>query len=217
METKDTLSWAELPKPIQGQFLETSRLLELKRGEHIYTQGHEPEAIYFVKRGLVGLVLTSSTGKEHLLRFFREGQVFGHRSLFSKQKHHASTVALDTTQVLRVPKEIFLKTLDENPTLYKQLVQVLSKELGRCEIQRVMILENQILARTAQSLVYLKDLHPDHSWTRQEIANFCASTVSTVIKAMAKLESLGLIRQEGRSIEILDRVGLLKLQDQDKE
>ena len=159
----------------------------------------------------------SASGKEHLLRFFREEQFFGHRTIFSQGTHHASTIALDSTVVLKIPKEVFLETLDESPLLYKQLVQVLSRELGRSEIQRVMILENQILARTAQSLVYLKDLHPQHAWTRQEIANFCASTVSTVIKAMTKLETMGLIRQEGRSIEILNREGLLNLQDQDKE
>ena len=170
-----------------------------------------------MKKGLVGLVVMGASGKEHLLRFFREEQFFGHRSIFSQETHHASTVALDSTVVIKIPKEVFLKALDESPLLYKQLVQVLSRELGRSEVQRVMILENQILARTAQSLVYLKDMHPDHAWTRQEIANFCASTVSTVIKAMTKLETLGLIHQAGRTIEILDRDGLLNLQDQDRE
>lgn len=78
-----------------------------------------------------------------------------------------------------------------------------------------MILENQILPRTAQALVYLKELHPAHKWTRQEIANFSASTVSTIIKALAELEAKGLIRQEGRSIDILNREGLIALQDHD--
>ena len=108
-----------------------------------------------------------------------------------------------------------LKTLSEHPELYKHLIHVLSKELRRCEVQHVMILENQILARTAQALVYLKDLHPKHPWTRQEIANFCASTVSTVIKALAKLEAMNLIRQDGRQIEILDRDSLINLQEND--
>jgi CRP-like cAMP-binding protein len=76
-----------------------------------------------------------------------------------------------------------------------------------------MILENQILSRTAQTIIYLKDIHPNHNWTRQEIANFCASTVSTIIKAMAELEDMGLISQKGRSIDILDREGLLNLEN----
>ncbi len=101
-----------------------------------------------------------------------------------------------------------------SPVLLKDVVVVLAKELRQAEIQHVMILENQILARAAQALIYLKDLHPEHSWTRQEIANFCASTVSTIIKTLAELEARGLILQEGRAITILNREGLLLLQDE---
>ena len=103
--------------------------------------------------------------------------------------------------------------IEKHPSLLRDVVKVLSKELRRCETHQVMILENQILVRTAQAVVYLKDLHPDHSWTRQEIASFCASTVSTVIKALSELENLNLIKQDGRSIQVLDRDGLIALQD----
>ena len=78
-----------------------------------------------------------------------------------------------------------------------------------------MILENEILVRTAFAIVSLKDLHPDHNWTRQEIANFCASTTSTIIKALAEFEERGLIEQTGRKIKIIDRAKLIALQDGD--
>jgi CRP-like cAMP-binding protein len=59
--------------------------------------------------------------------------------------------------------------------------------------------------------IYLKDLHPERNWTRQEIANFCSSTVSTVIKTLAEREDKKLIRQAGRVIEVLDRTALVNL------
>lgn len=215
MQTTDNMYWKVLPQKVQEKFLESSTRLDLKRGENIYTHGQTPKGIYFIQQGLVGLVILGMSGKEHLLRFFRRDQFFGHRTLFSNETYHGTTVALEPTKILMVPKEVVLKEIEEDPSIYKYLIEVISKELRRCEVQRVMILENQILARTAQSLIYLKDLHPHHPWTRQEIANFCASTVSTVIKAMAKLESMNLIKQDGRSIEIIDREGLINLQDQD--
>lgn len=206
--------WADLPKDIKIQFETQSKLIELKRGESIYRQGDEPKGVYFVKTGLVGLVLIgSSSGHEHLLRFFKQGQYFGHRSLFSEEGYHGSTIALEPTILKLVPKALILEVMNQNPHMYRDVLRVVSKELRRCEVQHVMILENQILGRVAQALVYLKELHPEHNWTRQEIANFCASTVSTVIKTMAQLEEMGLISQKGRSIEIQDREGLLALQD----
>jgi CRP-like cAMP-binding protein len=159
------------------------------------------------------MLVGQASGKEHLLRFFRQGQFFGHRSLFSNEGYHGNSVAIEPTRLKLVPKEIIMKAIEKQPTLLHDVVKVLSKELRRSETHQVMILENQILVRTAQALVYLKDLHPEHNWTRQEIANFCASTVSTVIKALSELEELKLIKQDGRSILVLNRDGLIALQD----
>jgi CRP-like cAMP-binding protein len=206
--------WASLPSEVRQQFDSQAQITEFKRGDLIYRQGDQPKGIYFVMQGLVGLVLIGQvSGKEHLLRFFREGQFFGHRALFSDEGYHGSTVALEPTVLKLVPKSLVISAIAKHPQLLMDVARVLSKELRRCENHQVMILENQILVRTAQAVVYLKELHPGHNWTRQEIANFCASTVSTIIKALAELEQSGLIKQQGRSIEILNREGLVALQD----
>jgi len=213
MEFKEL--WSDLDLETRWYFESQSKTLKFKRGDYIYSQGESPQGIYFVKSGLVGLTMISAkSGKEHLLRFFRQGQFFGHRSMFSKEGYHGNAVALEATSIKFVPKDAVLSQIAKNKSLLEDVVYVLSKELRRCETQHVMILENQILARVAQSIIYLKNLHPDHNWTRQEIANFCASTVSTVIKALAELEEGGYISQEGRTISILDRNGLISLQEQ---
>lgn len=213
MEYKEL--WSDVDPEIRWFFESQAQTVQFKRGERIYSQGETPKGIYFVKSGLVGLTMISAkSGKEHLLRFFRQGQFFGHRSLFSQEGYHGNAVALEPTTIKFVPKEAVLIGIEKNNSLLQEVVVVLAKELRRCETQHVMILENEIMVRVAQSLVYLKDLHPNHNWTRQEIANFCASTVSTVIKALAELEENKFIRQEGRSISILDRQGLVALQDQ---
>jgi len=204
--------WSTLPSDVRAEFDHNAILLKFKRGEYIYRASELPKGIYFVNSGLVGLlIIGKESGNEHLLRFFKNGQFFGHRALFSEEEYHGNTQALVETELKLVPKNIILDSLLKHPILYKDIVQTIAKELRRCENQHVMILENQILSRVAQSIIYLKDIHPDHNWTRQEIANFCASTVSTVIKAMAELESLGFISQKGRSIEILNRESLLSL------
>jgi CRP-like cAMP-binding protein len=206
--------WSQLPDEVKSIFDQNSILLNFKRGDQIYHATDKPKGIYFIEVGLVGLlIIGSDSGKEHLLRFFKTSQFFGHRSLFSDEDHHGNAIALEPTKLRLVPRNIVLSVLDTHPELYKEITIVLAKELRRCELQRVMILENQILSRTAQALIYLKDLYPNHNWTRQEIANFCASTVSTVIKAMAELEAMNLISQKGRSIEIIDRDGLLNLEN----
>lgn len=204
--------WGQLSAQHKDKLKLESKLIHLKRGEVVYSEGQTPDGIYLVDKGLVGLVLIgASTGKEHLMRFFTEGQYFGHRSLFSKEGYHGRTICLEPTTLNFVPKQTIEDILRIQPELYRGIIEMLAGELKLAELQRVNILENQILPRVANSIVYLKELHPDHKWTRQEIANFCASTASTVIKAMAELEEMKLISQESRDIIILDRKGLLEL------
>jgi CRP-like cAMP-binding protein len=206
--------WSDLPPQVKELFQSQSGSVQIKRGSVVYRQGDSPKGIYFVQGGLVGLTKIGISGKEHLLRFFRVGQFFGHRALFSAENYHGSAVALEETTLQMVPKATVLEAIKKHPELLLAVVQVLARELRRCEDQHVLILDHQINIRVAQSLIFLKDLHPDHNWTRQEIANFCASTVSTVIKSLAELEELGYIRQVGRTIEILNRDKLISLQDE---
>ena len=206
--------WHNLNSELRHKLESNAQTFEFKRNDFIYRQAEDPKGIYFIKKGLVSLILTGpESGKEHLMRFFRQGQFIGHSSLFSNEGYHGSTMALEPTTLKLIPKKTAIDLVNENPHLLFSIVNVLSRELRRSETMHVMILENEILVRVAQSLIYLKNLHPEHSWTRQEIANFCASTVSTVIKALAELETMNLIIQEGRKIEIINHDGLLKLQD----
>lgn len=204
--------WKDLSAEHQEKLRNESKSLLFKRGEVIYSEGQTPQGIFLLETGLVGLVLLGATsGKEHLMRFFTQGQYFGHRTFFSRGEYHGRTICLEPTRVNFVPKKTVDEILLYQPDLYRGVVEMLASELKQAELQRVNILENQILPRVANALVYLKELHPNHKWTRQEIANFCASTASTVIKAMSELEQMELISQESRDIVILDREGLMDL------
>lgn len=205
--------WPGLPADLIRQFDAHRKTFFYKRGEVVYQQDEKPKGIYFVASGLVGLVILAESGKEHLMRFFRTGQFFGHRTVFASDGYHGSAMALEPTEVRLLPVETIRQAVNEHPRILLPFVEVLASELRQCETHQVMILENQILARIARSLIYLKDLHPAHNWTRSEIAHFCASTTSTVIKGLAKIEELGFIKQSGRSIEIVDRGRLLELTD----
>lgn len=200
--------------PKESQFLVESQSLSLdfKRGEFIYRCGDLPKGIYFIKKGLVGLTINGAeSGREHLLRLFNTHHFFGHRAFLNQEKYHANAVAIENAQLILIPQQLLTKLLEKYPSLYKHFSHVLADELKQAESMHVMILENQVLPRTAHALIYLKEAFPQHNWTRQEIANFTASTVSTIIKAMAELERLGYIAQNGREFNIINKEALLNL------
>jgi CRP-like cAMP-binding protein len=198
--------------------LEINKLIEslhihrgYKKKSTVYHSGEEPQGIYFIKSGLVGLVFNSENGGEHLLRLFRPGQFFGHRSLFAEEKYHASAICLENCEIAFIEKKSLLQEMGKNPTLALTFLKGLSIELRNCEIHRVTITEKEVIQRAAEAIVYLMELAPEHKWTRQEIAEYCESTPTTIIKTLAKLEEMNLIEQDGHRIRILNRSGLLEL------
>lgn len=204
--------WSGLPETVRLSFEQNAEILEYPRGKSVYQPGDNSKGIYFVQTGLVGLVLLGrKSGREHLLRFFKPGQFFGHRSLLSQEPHHGRALVLSPARLKFISRGLIFQEVQKHPVLLWDMARQLSRELRICEESHVSILEEEVLARVARALIYLKELHPEHSWTRQEIANFCASTASTVIKTMAEIEKRNLIRQSGRAFEIIDPEALLEL------
>jgi CRP-like cAMP-binding protein len=212
METKGL--WQQLPDGVRTMFSGNARKVVGARGEAIYRQGDKPKGLYFVESGLVALVAVSDqAAREHLLRVFRAPQFFGHRSLLSDQGYHATAIFLEPSVLRMIPVAVIQHALESHPVLYREIARALALELGRSERHRLVLLEQEVLARTAEAIVYLKEIHPEYRWTRQEIANYCGSTVFSVIKALGELEKRGLITQSKREIDIVNRTGLLDLMD----
>lgn len=180
------------------------------RGEAVYRAGDEATEVFQVRRGLVGLVAHSKDGMTHLLRLFRPGEYFGHRAALAGERYHATATALEETELLSVPTADVERALAD-PKAARLMIARLAKDLGFAERYRVDVLDSEVLAKTAHALLYLKGIAPEHRWTRAEIASFCGATVSTIIRTMAKLESAGLIRQDGREFELLNRAELMSM------
>jgi CRP-like cAMP-binding protein len=177
----------------------------------IFKYGENPEGLYFLKKGLVGLVYSGSGGSEHLLRLFKAGQFFGHRSFFANEAYHANAVCLESSEIYFLDKKSIHTLISTYPEFSTYFLNVLAIELRQSENHRVSITEKDVLQRAAAAIVYLFEISPDHKWTRQEIAEYCESTPTTIVKTLSKLEDMGLIEQLGHRIKILKREELLNL------
>lgn len=195
----------------QKELAKGTTMHPLKRGETLYQTGDLPTGLHFIQHGLIGLVAIGSTGNEYLIRLAKTGQYVGHRSLFAGETHHATAVALEDTHVISVSKTVILRVISLFPKVALLILETISKELKNAELGRVSLADKNVIARVAESLLYLYERFPEHQWTRREIAEFCGSTTPTVIRTLAKLEAQGIILQTGRKIEILKKGVLLEL------
>ncbi|MBC7466654.1 MAG: Crp/Fnr family transcriptional regulator [Bdellovibrio sp.] len=178
------------------------------KDQNIFLSGANPLGLFSVQSGLVKLESVSENGNAHTLRLYGPGDVIGYRSLFSNESYKASAIAMEDTVVCFIPKNEIFCLFNSHPNLMLNLIQFLSKDLGHAENKWVDQMDKAALARVAEAILFLSEQFDHAHWTRKEIADWAGTTSETVIRTLSQFEKDGLIRLNGRDIEIVDRAGL---------
>jgi CRP-like cAMP-binding protein len=124
----------------------------------------------------------------------------GHRSLFSKEKYHGSAIAMEDTLIYKINKDVICNLIRKHSEIAFVVIESLALDLRRSEEKLVALTDADVFTRVASAVYFIKEIYPDHKWTRKEIASFCGSTTATVIKTLAEFEKQGLIEQTGREM-----------------
>ena len=181
----------------------------IAKGNVIYSKGDKSGGLYYVKKGLVGLINLSPNGNESLLRIFGQKFFFGYRSLFPKENYHATTIALTDVKLIYFPFKDVEDILQQFPEVMLHLAKVLSRDLRIAEERFNDITGKRVISRIIESLIFLKHRYPDYQWTRREIGEFCGAKTETVTRALSQLEKEGFIQKEGREIHVVNPLELL--------
>lgn len=95
----------EISQPELEMLLGFCELKYFRRHDLLAQPGITPEAIYFINKGLVRVVITDSNGTEHSLHFAMENQFIADYSAFiRRQPALYSLVAEEETEVVVMPR-----------------------------------------------------------------------------------------------------------------
>lgn len=112
-----------------------TRELSLKKDEFLFKEGEDTKGIYMIRSGKIEINKVTPDGWKQTLAVLIAGSFFGELSIIEKRKHEANAVAIENTELLKLPKEEFEKLEKEDAVLasqiLKKLVLVMSKNLRR--------------------------------------------------------------------------------------
>ena len=196
---------------LKNTHIDSNRLIsrQFSKNQTIYHEGEVPQSIYIIEKGVVGLFLTSDTGKETFLRIFSDGSILGHRSYFANEQYHASAVCLTECQLKCITKTDFEHIISKNNNLLLKVTELISKDLGAAEQRLAGLQDKTAPNRICESLLYLKIKGHEQIWTRKQIAEYSGTTTETVARVMTKLESEKIIKKDKRDFMILNQEKLL--------
>lgn len=109
----------------------------LKVSDRLFEQGAKPEAVYFLRSGVIRLERRGMDSSG--LCVAHPGDVVGVTFAISGRAYDMDAVVLKTARVEVVEREEFLRRMTESPGLHLEVVRMLSVDLGRCyEVLRTL-------------------------------------------------------------------------------
>lgn len=182
-----------------------------KKGSVIYEEGTKMKGCYFIYSGILKIYQTGREGKEQIIKFEQAGDLFGFRSVISREPACTSVKTLSDTILCYLSGTALLELLKSNPGFAYEMIQITCKELGESNRYIRDIAQKSVKKRLAEILVMLADdfgLENDGtlklSLTREDLGNFVGTATETVIRLLSEYKNEGLVESVGRKIKLLD-------------
>jgi CRP/FNR family transcriptional regulator, dissimilatory nitrate respiration regulator len=89
------------------------RLVKYTKNDILFLEGDKGNNFFFLSEGMVKIYKTSPSGQETVLRLQGPGSIFAEVILFESDVYPVSAAAMAQSEVVHIPREYFLKLLDE--------------------------------------------------------------------------------------------------------
>jgi CRP-like cAMP-binding protein len=196
-------------------FTRSKTTLNIKKGENIVTEGHVMNGIYCLRSGKCKMSKLNTNGKSQIIKFLKQGNILGQRSVLSEEPAGLTITALEDMQVCFIPKSKVMQAIRENPAFSLQLMKNISHQLNQANASISMMAQKSVKERLADILLQLQatfgvdsEGYIDVKLTREEIANAIGTATESAIRLLSNYKNEGLVDLKGRKIEIIDMDGL---------
>lgn len=176
-------------------------------GEVIFAEGSQGRYYHQLVEGRVRWVNVDEDGREFIQKVIEEGESFGELPLLDDGPYVATAVADKESLLIRLPKEVFLQLLRENPLLHFAFTRLLTQRLRA----KFVVLKEVACQDPERKVITILNMYKEEhneancpkcrkgvkvGLTRQEIADMVGLRVETVIRTIRRLQEKG-------SVEIL--------------
>jgi len=208
--------FSKISEPSTRSLASASKFQHIEKGEMIFCQSDASEAAYVVRTGNISIVLLSTDGREMVINEMLSGDVFGELGILTLKPRSTSAIAQSRSQVLVIPKQAFLKVMDEEPQLARLILEITANRL-QMSVQRESALAfMDAQARLAKLLLELEEQEQNKGYitiSQQELAHRTGLIRQTVAKALGKWRRAGWLITGRGHILILDRKALKQMEN----
>lgn len=188
----------------------------LHKGEILFHTGQPFQAVYAVKAGGFKVFTQHPSGDDKLIGFYLPGDILGVDALSSG--HHVSTaIALDTATVCEIPFKELERLSLQVPTLNRQLLSIMSKELSDERMHAELLSRKSAEERMALFILWLSQRQARRGFNdeafrlgllHRDVALYLGLTPETVSRVLARFSDEGVVEWRHKQLTIHHRARL---------
>jgi CRP-like cAMP-binding protein len=170
----------------------------------IFSQGDPADAVFYIQKGKIKIVVTSKRGKQAVVSVLGGGEFFGDGCLAGQPLRLATAIAITECETTRVEKAEMVRVLHDEPEFSEMFMAHLLTRNSRVEADLVDQLFNSSEKRLARTLLLLanygreRDPEPiSPRITQETLADMIGTTRPRVSVFLNKFRKLGLIDYNG--------------------
>jgi len=158
-------------------------------GSYLYRMGEKANHMYTVRSGSFKLVQYLPDGSQRIVRLARTTDITGLEALLDQDYQH-DAIALQPSEVCKLPVPVIKKLSGENPNLHKELLNRWNRALTEADAWLTHLSTGSAKQRIARLLLHVFN-NPDLSYplfSREDIGSMLAITTETSSRIIAEFK-----------------------------
>jgi len=170
----------------------------------VFQQASPADAVFYIRKGRIKLVVASQQGKEAVVAILGAGEFFGEGCLIGQPRRLATARAMVESEVMRVGKAEMIRVLHDEPAFGEVFMAHLLTRNSRIEEDLADQLFNSSEKRLARTLLLLANFGKEGTAqpitakiSQETLAEIIGTTRPRVNAFMNKFRKLGFIDYNG--------------------
>jgi len=202
--------------------LARGKRIDLDGGQILFRQGDPALRCYLVTTGRLKLVKLHEQGKEAVIRYIGPGEMTAAIAVFKEKDYPLSAQAIGETHAIGWDKATIVALMLDYPPLAINMLQVAVERLDEVQTRYLELSAEQVQQRLARALLRImkhsgrrtdRGILIDFPLSRQELADYTATTLFTVSRTLSAWEKNGWVESGRERITITDPHALVKFSE----
>jgi CRP-like cAMP-binding protein len=191
-----------------------------KKGEIIFREEAYPAGIFYITKGKVKKYKVDKDGREQIIYVANKGELIGYHAILAEDRYPDSAAALEMSTIAFIPKEDFLKTLQQSSVLNHRLLKTLSHEFAVLANSLTLFAQKTVRERLALQLVVLREKYKvnfqpgmavEINMSREDLASLVGTARENVVRMLTEFKKEGTVTTRGRKIIVQDVNKLIRI------